>query len=295
MNAFLGEIGKRFAERWATLLAVPGLLYLAATTAAYVLGQHHPFALRRLLTQVTDWAKDPTFRSVGVVVLVVVLILAGSVGAGLAAGVLGWWYGLFLVLPGRRGPTKLLADRRRARSQAARHALEAAPREQVEAIARRADRISLVEADLPTWIGDRLWACRVRVDRACGLHLDSLWPRLWLTLPDSARAEVSAAQESLAGSIRLGGWATLYLVLAWWWWPAALIALIVALTSWTRSRQATRVYADLVESCVDLYAIDVAIQIGLADQRTQVTPELGEKMNALLRKSRWDHRSPLAE
>ena len=295
VNGFLGEIGKRLAERWASLLDLPGLLYLTVGVAAHTLGQSHPVQLSRLVTQITDWAKDPTLHSVGGTVLLVVLILAGSVGTGVAAAVLGWTIGLLLMLPGRRGLTKWLADRRRERSRAARRAVDTAPREGVEEAAMRADRISLVEADRPNWIGDRLRACRVRVDRAYGLHLDSVWPRLWLVLPDSMRSEVTTAQEALTGSIRLGGWAVLYLILVWWWWPAAVIALTVALASWVRSRQATRAYADLVESCVDLCARDLAVRIGAADQNPQLTPELGRKINSLTRKSRWDTRSPLAE
>ncbi len=37
MTEFLGEIGKKLAERWVAFLAVPGFLYLAAVTAAVVL------------------------------------------------------------------------------------------------------------------------------------------------------------------------------------------------------------------------------------------------------------------
>ena len=41
MNGFLEEVGQKLADRWAALVAVPGLLYLAAITAAAVLGQEH--------------------------------------------------------------------------------------------------------------------------------------------------------------------------------------------------------------------------------------------------------------
>ncbi|MER5626420.1 hypothetical protein ABT061_35860 [Streptosporangium sp. NPDC002544] len=35
MNGFLSEIGKKLAERWVTLLALPGLLYLAAAMVGH--------------------------------------------------------------------------------------------------------------------------------------------------------------------------------------------------------------------------------------------------------------------
>lgn len=41
MIGFLGEIGQKLADRWAALLAIPGLLCLTAITAAAVLGQHN--------------------------------------------------------------------------------------------------------------------------------------------------------------------------------------------------------------------------------------------------------------
>lgn len=34
MNAFLGELGKKLAERWLTLLVLPGLLYITVITVA---------------------------------------------------------------------------------------------------------------------------------------------------------------------------------------------------------------------------------------------------------------------
>ncbi|MBT2454574.1 hypothetical protein J7E98_07170, partial [Streptomyces sp. ISL-86] len=39
MNAFLGEPGKRFAERWLALLLLPGALFVAAAAVAGALGQ----------------------------------------------------------------------------------------------------------------------------------------------------------------------------------------------------------------------------------------------------------------
>ena len=37
MNAFLGELGRKLAERWVTLLLLPGALYVGVVTAASVL------------------------------------------------------------------------------------------------------------------------------------------------------------------------------------------------------------------------------------------------------------------
>ena len=59
MTGFLGEIGQKLADRWAVLLAVPGLLYLAAVTAAAVLGQAHAVSYPALSRKITAWAAIP--------------------------------------------------------------------------------------------------------------------------------------------------------------------------------------------------------------------------------------------
>ena len=57
--------------------------------------------------------------------------------------------------------------------------------------------------------------------------------------PRSARTEITAARQALASAATLTAWAVLYLILAGLWWPAALIAIILAVTGWhwTRCRR----------------------------------------------------------
>ena len=139
----------------------------------------------------------------------------------------------------------------------------------------RADRICLVEADRPTWIGDRLRACRVRVERAYGLDLDAAWPRLWLIVPDTVRAELGAARDAFGVAARLTAWAILYLILGAWWWPAVPIALITGATGIIRARQATDNLGDLVEAAVDLHVRGLAVQIG-ENLTGPLTPAIGQ-------------------
>ena len=185
MTGFLGEIGKKLADRWAALLAVPGLLYLAAVTAAAVLGQAHALSYPDLSRKIAAWAASPALKSVGGTVLIVAAILAGSVIGG----------------PGSCGRRQVHRDpvdaaRRNAfppgGSPTGGGTAPGKPRPsrtpplirpQVDKAIARADRICLIEADRPTWIGDRLRACRVRIERAYGLDLNAAWPRLWLIVP----------------------------------------------------------------------------------------------------------------
>jgi hypothetical protein len=176
VNGFLAEIAKRLAERWAVLLALPGLLYMATATVAYTLGWEHALDASRLNKQISLWAKDPNLRSVGGTVLIIIAVLVGSVAVGLVSVMLGRIVSFIWTMPGTRPPAKWVAGWRRKRSQQAKHEADQplATPDQIRTAITRADRICLVEADRPTWVGDRLRACRLRVERAYGLDLDAI-------------------------------------------------------------------------------------------------------------------------
>jgi hypothetical protein len=295
MTGFLGEIGQKLADRWAALLVVPGLLYLAAVTAAAVLGQAHALSYPDLSRKIAAWAASPASKSAGGTVLIVAAILAGSVVAGLAAAAGGRLTEILWTLPGKRPPAKWLADSRRGRSREAKAIADASadPAVVAKAIAR-ADRICLIQADRPTWVGDRLRASRIRIERAYGLDLNAAWPRLWLIVPDTVRTELGTARDAFTAAARLTAWAVLYLILGIWWWPAVIIAVITGTTAIIRAHQATGNLADLIESTVDLYSRDLVAQLG--DQAPgQLTPVTGRPLTTRMRKSRWEPGSPLAD
>ena len=296
MTGFLGEIGKKLADRWVALLAIPGLLYLGAVIVAAVLGQAHALSYPDLSRKIAAWAASPTLKSAGGTVLIIAAVLAGSVLAGLAAAAGGRFIEMLWTLPGDHVPASWLADWRRNRSRKAKAIADApgsTPAQVRKAIAR-ADRICLIEADRPTWIGDRLRACHVRIDRAYGLDLNAAWPRLWLIVPDTFRTELGTARDAFSGAGRLTAWAILYLALGIWWWPAILIALVTGVTAVVRAHLATSNLADLIESAADLQGRDLAAQL---DQNLTgpMTPAIGKLLSTRMRKSRWDPGSPLAD
>ena len=228
MIGFLGTVAQRLADRWAALLAVPGLLYVAAITAAAVLGQHNALSYPVANRQVAGWLTNPRLTSPGGAVLILAAVLAASVIAGLAAAAGGRFVERLWTLPGRRRPARWLADWRRARSRRAKARADdpnATPA-QVRSAIRTADQICVIEAACPTWIGDRLRASHVRIERTYGLELSATWPRLWLLVPESARVELAAARGAFSSAARLTAWAILYLALGVWWWPAIVIATI---------------------------------------------------------------------
>jgi hypothetical protein len=294
MTGFIAAVGSKLADRWAALLALPGLLYLAAVTAAAVLGQHHALSYPFLSRKITSWAASPVLKSAGGTVLIAVAILAGSVIAGLAATAFGTFIETLWTLPGRHPPARWLAAWRKKRSRNAKAIADnpLSTAAQVSRAIRRADRICLIEPGCPTWTGDRLRACHVRVARTYGLDLTAAWPRLWLIVPDTVRSELAAARDAFTAATRLTAWAAFYLILGAWWWPTLPVALITGTAAIVKGRVATGNLADLIESAVDLHGAELGPQLGLPDP---LTPTTGRQVTTRMLKSRWDPASPLAD
>jgi hypothetical protein len=89
MSAFLSELGSKLADRWLSLLILPGALYLAVATAAGVLGWGHALDLHLLTTTLTAWAKAPPATTAGGQVVLIAGVLAGAAAVGLTAQALG--------------------------------------------------------------------------------------------------------------------------------------------------------------------------------------------------------------
>ena len=303
MGGLLSELGKKLAERWLSLLVLPGALYLAIAAVAHVLGHAHPFDLPRLTGQVTAWADAPAARTLGGQVVLLAAVLAASAAVGLAAQALGslaerlylaadWhtWPSLF-----RRRVDKRVTGRQARWDAAARiwyqhreaaaralasggQRADSAPR---QAAHRAMTRIAPERPARPTWSGDRIHAAAERLERDHHLDLATVWPHLWLFLPDAPRAEITTARQALSRATTLFAWVLLYLPLALWWWPAALITAALTLTGWVRTRSAADTYALLLEAATRVHAGDLARHLG-HDLPGSLTPEAGDELTRLL-------------
>jgi len=274
VGGFLAALGDKLAEKWLSLLVLPGLLFLAVAAGGQVLGQHHPFDGGRLSRRVDMLAAEPAAHATGTVVLVAAAVLAASAGAGLLAAALGGaverlWLGDW---PAWAAPVaRALGVRRQRRWEAAQERYREAVTARVRGtgssdtahLNEARNRIALARPQRPTWMGDRLLAADSRVHRAYDLDLAFAWPRLWLVLPDAARADLQAARAAVATTARRGGWALLYLGVSGWWWPAAVIGPVTFLAAWYQGRAAVSAHAELVESAVDLYGRDLAAALGV--------------------------------
>ncbi|WP_329340106.1 hypothetical protein OG866_32055 [Streptomyces sp. NBC_00663] len=284
MTGFLAELGRKLAERWFTLLVLPGLAYLLVAAAAFRLGHRDWHDGRELwdgFTALTE-AGDPG-RQDALAMRAVLLVLA-AVPVSAALGVLaqalagpveralcGPWPRPFAGLSTRR--TRLRADAWTAEDTAYREHRDP------ERAARR-NALSLIPPEHPTRLGDRLRAPAVRLRQEYGIDLATVWPRLWLLLPTPTRDTLTEARGRLDTAFTLGGWAVLYLALAARWWPAVLIALLVAAVARRRATVAAEVYAELVEATVDLH-LD-RLHTRLAEPRP--SPQQGRALTERLRR-----------
>ncbi|MFJ8929937.1 hypothetical protein ACIRLA_25475 [Streptomyces sp. NPDC102364] len=302
MGGLLGELGKKLAERWLSLLVLPGAVYLAMAVSARTLGHAHPFDLARLTAQVTAWAKAPAAATVGGQVVLLAAVLAGAAAVGLAAQGLGSLVERLTLAAGWRAwppPFRRLADWRVTRRQEAWRTQHHSYHQQLELadVARRSGirldpaerhaayrawtRIAAELPERPTWSGDRLHAASVRLERDCHLDLATVWPHLWLQLPETVRAEITTARQALTRATTLGGWALLYEPLAIWWWPASPLATVLAITAWQRTRNATETHALLLEAATRLHAGDLARHLGL-EHTGPLTRPIGDALTSLL-------------
>ncbi|MGV9501470.1 hypothetical protein ACWDQ0_24590 [Streptomyces sp. NPDC003642] len=302
MGGLWGELGKKLADRWLSLLVLPGVLYLATAAAAHTLGQRHALDAARLIQEVTTVAKQPAVTGVGGQIVLVGAILIASAAAGIvaeAAGALverlvlavGWKeWPLGLPVPAGwwvRRRQRRWDDAHRVYHEQQRLALAPDPADRPDpavgraALARRT-RIALERPERPTWSGDRVQAVALRLDRDHSLDLATVWPYLEPVLPEALGARISEARAALARATTLAGWAVLYAPLAWWWWPAAPVALVLAATARHRTRSCADTYARLLDVAARLHLPDLAAQLGF-DHAGPLTPDLGARLTHHLR------------
>ncbi|WP_036512058.1 hypothetical protein [Nocardia rhamnosiphila] len=294
MGGLWGELTKKLAEKWLSLLVLPGALYLAVAGAAFVLGHGHALDVGLLARTITSHAENPAFTAPGAGIMLLPAISAGAAAVGLvaqAAGTLTEHIALateWAAWPWpARHPARWSMGRRKRRWDTAeavyhrelRKTLAPDPADRPDSAlrhraARTRNRISVERPERPTWSGDRVHAAAVRLDRDHHLDLATVWPSVWLILPDPTRDQIGEARTALARATTLLAWSVLYSVLTVWWWPAALIGVVTAATARYRIRTATDAYATLLETASRLHAVSLATQLGI-EHAGPLTPQLG--------------------
>ncbi|WP_197319935.1 hypothetical protein [Saccharomonospora sp. NB11] len=301
MNSFLETLAGKLAERWLTLLVLPGALYLVIATVAVRLGHAHWYRLDLVRDDLVRIADDPAARSAVTLALAVAALLAATAVLGILAQAFGTMFGRAWFASARNPLTRALTRRRARRWDKAdrrfREAVVAAGKAQLSGdstatteLVRQAEEraavrkaVGLVRPTRPFAAGDRMAAADRRVLDRYGLDLSSTWPRLWLVVPDHTRSALRAAHDAVSSAQRLAGWASAYLLLAVLWWPAAVFGGGALVVAWRRAISGTNTLADLVEAAVDVHGRTLARTLGLR----AVGPldrDVGAAVTALLRK-----------
>ncbi|MFE1437450.1 hypothetical protein [Streptomyces sp. NPDC058739] len=302
MGGLWVELGKKLADRWVSLLVLPGLLYLGVAAAAHTLGQRHALDVARLIQEVTAAAAQPAVTGVGGQIVLVGAIMVAAAAAGLVAEAIGalverlvlavgwaaWPLGLPVLAGWRvRRRQERWDDAHRVHHEQRLLTLAPDPDDRPgpavgrAALARRT-RIALERPERPTWSGDRVQAVALRLDREFRLDLAVLWPYLESVLPEALGARITETRAALARATTLAGWAALYAPLSLWWWPAAPVTLVLAAAARHRTRNCVDAYARLLDVAARLHTADLATQLGF-DHTGPLTPELGARLTHHLR------------
>jgi len=304
VGGFLAELGKKLAERWLSLLVIPGLLYLGTLAAAHTLGYRHPFDIARITGQLDAWTTSPGSTTTSGLVVILLAALLAAAGAGVAAQALGsltergWLADRWQSWP---SPLRRLAESRirnrtrlwRAATETYRSQLDTKGTQLAHRRAetsagldlgnahRAVSRIAQEQPARPTWIGDRIHAVITRLDREYHLDLPTIWPNLWLAMPETTRTEIIAARQALTRAATLAGWGLLYLVVGALWWPGLLIAVATTGTAWRRARTAADTYALLIEAAARLHTAELARSLGI-DHTGPLNQQTGWALTCLL-------------
>jgi hypothetical protein len=111
-------------------------------------------------------------------------------------------------------------------------------------------------AYLPTRVGNILRTAESRPGDKYGLDAVTVWPHLWLLLPESTQRELAAARRSLNTAVAALIWGVLLMAFTPWSWLVVPAGLAVVLLAWLyRIPTHAEIFAALVEAAFDLYRL----------------------------------------
>jgi hypothetical protein len=293
LTKFWEGIGDKLADKWVTQLLAPALVFWVGGLLAWAT-RFGWAILDQWFTQLSETEQ--------LAVLVGGLLLIGASSAVVETFVLpvlrllegywphwvpirGWlvsWQNLWLNRAECRWQE--LANRGIAR-------LTSMEREEYVALDQQ---IRLAPADrterMPTQLGNILRAAERRPGIKYGLDAIVCWPRLWLLLPDGAKAELSAARSTLDTAVRIAIWSMLFLVWGIWEWWALAAGLFAAFFAYRQALSAAQAYGDLLEAAFDLHRMKLYKELRWqAPDGTENERARGEKVTEYLFRGTLSH------
>jgi hypothetical protein len=257
-------LGGKVAERWATLLASPALVFWIGGVLAWVLDRGGLSGFQEVERL---WGRTSVVAQALLVVLLLLVVggsarLADQLKLGVLRVLEGYW-------PRWAAPFRAAMVTLRGKVIDSRT-------EKWRALARRRDTLTVSERThyaalnswratlppdprdrMPTRLGDILRAAESRPRHRYGLDAVVCWPRLWLVMPEAARIEVATARVRLDEGALLWLWSLLvgiWMIFTWWALAVMVIGMIVG---YRLALSGSIGYGQLVQTCFDLYRKDL--------------------------------------
>ncbi|MFG1805014.1 hypothetical protein [Streptomyces sp. NPDC049040] len=255
MDGVLSGLGGKLTERWATLLALPGLAFAATLILAWWVRPLGPrraadpkAIMQRLDSPLDAWLRDGIHEAA----LICAIALLGSASA-LVANELGGVIGRFW-LGRHRWFTQLMRGSLAHRRDLARSAVLDPTRYQVPEIYLPATA---------TRIGDSFLLVQKRIQAQYDVGLSRLWPRLWQLCDEAERSLAQQAWDQYRAATVRAAWSVGYLLLSVCWWPAGFVGIFLGLTAHLSARRSAAEFSMAVEALVDVKIVATATALGV--------------------------------
>jgi hypothetical protein len=261
LTKFWEEIGAKLGSRWAET-SIPALVFWTAA----VLAVTRDGAAGARLDAARAWfvGQQTLLQAVVLLAGALAVMLSGVVVDRLAHPALrlleGYWPGPLARLSTwrvegiARRAAELDGDFQRLENLRRRGELTPEQAARLVAVDRTLRRLPAEGHRLPTRIGNTLRAAERRPAAKYGLDAVTVWPHLWLVLPDAVRTELAAARAGVNGAVAALIWSVLLIAFSpftWWAGVIGIAGAFVVHRFWLPPR--VEVFADLVEASFDLY------------------------------------------
>jgi hypothetical protein len=256
LDKFWETLGEKLAQRWLDYLFGPAFLFWAAGLGLYVWQLSWETVIA--IVQSLDTPQQVTALVVALLVVFLSSLAMQAVHFPVLRLLEGYWpwpfnHLAFGIVSRSQNNFRRQYGRLRGLKENGK-VLTAAEQDELARLEVWAHRHPPSEKDLlPTGLGNIMRARELASGRKYGLDAVVCWPRLWCTLPECERENLTTARAALNQQAELWLWGALFFVwtvLTPW---ALLISLVWMILAYRMAVQTAAVYGDLLETAFDLH------------------------------------------